>query len=184
MFRFNANAHVRASDTSFRRPGVHYRHASSIPISSRDATATTRRALRRRVDIPSGNPQREPFEDPQAQADCGNRRAEASCNGLRWRNVMHRSEEWVGSARGEGSSGEGLSRSAVSHAAHNTSFTLSRRFAPLATAGEVVGLWERRWTPLRRPCGRLSGRRETMNVRRQKTCCLDGASCRRFCKKE
>jgi hypothetical protein len=36
-------------------------------------------------------------------------------------------------------------------AAHNTSFTLSRRFAPLATAGEVVGLWERRWTPLRRP---------------------------------
>jgi hypothetical protein len=25
-------------------------------------------------------------------------------------------------------------------AAHNTSFTLSRRFAPLATAGEVVSL--------------------------------------------
>jgi hypothetical protein len=66
-------------------------------------------------------------------------RAEASCNGLRWRNVMHRSEG-VGCARGERSSGEGVSRSAVSHAAHNTSFTLSRRFAPLATAGEVVGL--------------------------------------------
>jgi hypothetical protein len=76
---------------------------------------------------------------------------------------MHRSEG-VGCARGEGSSGEGLSGSRRFHAAHNTSFTLSRRYVPLATAGEVVGLWERRWTPLRRPCGRLSGRRETLNV--------------------
>ena len=74
--------------------------------------------------------------------------------------------EGVSRLQRDGSRGEGLSRSVVTLAAHNTSFTLSRRYAPLATAGEVVGLWDRRWTPLRRPCGRLSGRRETMNVSR------------------
>ena len=36
--------------------------------------------------------------------------------------------------------------------------------APLATAGRVVSLRERRWTALRRPCGRLPGRRKTLNV--------------------
>jgi hypothetical protein len=35
---------------------------------------------------------------------------------------------------------------------------------PLATAGGVVSLRERRWKPLRRPCGRLSGLRKTLNV--------------------
>ena len=59
--------------------------------------------------------------------------------GLQWRYVEHRCEG-LGCARGEGSSGEGLSGSRRFHAAHNTSFTLSRRCAPLATAGEVIGL--------------------------------------------
>jgi hypothetical protein len=39
-----------------------------------------------------------------------------------------------------------------------------RGLRPLATAGGVVGLRERRWKPLRRPCGRLSGLRKTLNV--------------------
>jgi hypothetical protein len=39
-----------------------------------------------------------------------------------------------------------------------------RGLRPLATAGGVIGLCERRWTPLRRPDGRLSGRRKTQNV--------------------
>jgi hypothetical protein len=89
-----------------------------------------------------------------------------SRNGPGWRRASVAAREWA--AFNDGSRGEGLSRSVVTHAAHNTSFTLSRRFAPLATAGKVVGLWEGRWTPLRRPCGRLSGRRETMNVIRHK----------------
>jgi hypothetical protein len=46
---------------------------------------------------------------------------------------------------------------------HNTHFP-RRGLRPLATAGEVIGLRERRWTPLRRPDGRLSGRRKTQNV--------------------
>jgi hypothetical protein len=94
----------------------------------------------------------------------GRGRVQPDRNDLSWRNLMRRSEG-LGCVRGGGSSGEGFSGSAVTYAAHNTNFTLSRRCAPLATAGEVVGLWERRWTPLRRPCGRLSGRRETLNVR-------------------
>ena len=40
-----------------------------------------------------------------------------------------------------------------------------RGLRPLATAGEEIGLGERRWTALRRPDGRLSGRRQTQNVR-------------------
>jgi hypothetical protein len=39
-----------------------------------------------------------------------------------------------------------------------------RGLRPLATAGGVISLRERRWTPLRRPDGRLSGRRKTQNV--------------------
>jgi hypothetical protein len=39
------------------------------------------------------------------------------------------------------------------------------RWPPRAVKGEVG---ERRWTPLRRPVGRLSGRRKTMNVSGQK----------------
>jgi hypothetical protein len=42
--------------------------------------------------------------------------------------------------------------------ASNTLLT-RRGLRPLATAGEVVGLHERRWTALRRPDGRLPGRR-------------------------
>ena len=49
--------------------------------------------------------------------------------------------------------------------AYNT--LLPRRgLRPLATAGGEIGLGERRWTALRRPCGRLPGRRQTQNVRR------------------
>ena len=133
------------------------------PISSRDATATTRRALRRRVDNPSGKSNESLSKTITRRQIVGSRRAKPHPNGPRWRNVVRRSEG-VGCARGEGSSGGGLSGSAVSHAAHNTSFTLSRRCAPLATAGEEVGLPERRWKRLRRPVGRLSALRETMNV--------------------
>ena len=39
-----------------------------------------------------------------------------------------------------------------------------RGLRPLATAGEVISLRERRWTALRRPVGRLPGRRQTQNV--------------------
>jgi hypothetical protein len=53
---------------------------------------------------------------------------------------IQRCGEGVGRLQRDGSRGEGLSRSVVTHAAHNTSFTLSRRYAPLATAGEVVSL--------------------------------------------
>ena len=42
-----------------------------------------------------------------------------------------------------------------------------RGLRPRATAGGVSGLRERRWTRLRRPCGRLSGRRKTQNVKCQ-----------------
>ena len=49
-----------------------------------------------------------------------------------------------------------------------------RGLRPLATAGEVVGLHERRWTALRRPDGRLSGRRQTQNVRRKRPNQADG----------
>jgi hypothetical protein len=48
--------------------------------------------------------------------------------------------EGVGRVQRDGSDGRGLSGSVETHAAHNTSFTLSRRCAPLATAGEVVSL--------------------------------------------
>jgi hypothetical protein len=71
--------------------------------------------------------------------------------------------EGVGRLQRDGSRGEGLSRSVVTLAAHNTSFT-RRGLRPLATAGREVGLRERRWKPLRRPCGRLSGLRKTLNV--------------------
>jgi hypothetical protein len=74
-----------------------------------------------------------------------------------WRTLMRRSEG-LGCVSCDGSDGKGLSGSAPTFAAHNT--CLPRRgLRPLATAGEVVGLRERRWTALRRPDGRLSGRR-------------------------
>jgi hypothetical protein len=51
-----------------------------------------------------------------------------------------RRSEGLGCVSGDGSDGKGFSGSAPTFAAHNTSFTLSRRYAPLATAGEVVSL--------------------------------------------
>jgi hypothetical protein len=59
--------------------------------------------------------------------------------------------------------GEIRSSSAGNPASLNTLFP-RRGLRPLATAGGVISLHERRWTPLRRPDGRLSGRRKTQNV--------------------
>jgi hypothetical protein len=92
----------------------------------------------------------------------GSGRVPPGRNGLRWRDLCFEARDWA-AFEARGSSGEGFSRSAVTDAAHNTSFT-RRGLRPLATAGGVVGLHERRWKPLRRPCGRLSGLRKTLNV--------------------
>jgi hypothetical protein len=151
---------------------------------SQYAEAATRQSLRRRIDNPPGIPTRT-FRRSSGAGRLlkTGARKRSHRKGLRWRYVGHCSEG-LGCARGEGLDGEGLSRSAV----------FMRRITPVSRGRGATRRWpprarssvssEGRWTPLRRPCGRLSGRRETMNVRRQKTCCLDGASCRRFCKKE
>ena len=109
--------------------------ACVVNIDSRTKRGSNR-VVRRRDGESTILPEFQPkaFEDHQAYADCWKRaRVPPDRDDLRWERI--RRSEGLRCVRGEGSSGEGLSRSAVTYAAHNTIFTrrgASRRWPPRA----------------------------------------------------
>jgi hypothetical protein len=158
----NATARSSALATLTEGYGAALRHASSISRCSRWRVAAARRSPRRRINNPHRTSNQRLSKITRRTQIVGSGRVPPGRNGLRWRDLCFEARDWA-AFEARGSSGEGSSGSAVTDAAHNTNFT-RRGLRPLATAGEVVGLGERRWKPLRRPCGRLPGLRKTLNV--------------------